>query len=155
MTFTGLAHVALRCTDIDRSIAFYRDVFGFREMFRLDQDDGRLWLVYMHVTDTTYLELFPDGDGREVPGKDATGFNHLCIETSDIDAAVAQLADHGIPLVKPLTTGTRPQPPVLDRRSGRKPHRNHGDGGQLAAVAGAGPSVAETGAPPGRDLDLT
>lgn len=105
MTFTGIAHVALRCTDIDRSIAFYRDIFGFREMFRLNQDDGRLWLVYMHVTDTTYLELFPDGDGREVPGKDATGFNHLCIETGDIDAAVALLVEHGIPLVKPLTTG--------------------------------------------------
>ncbi|TCT33003.1 VOC family protein [Martelella mediterranea] len=105
MIFTGIGHVAIRCTDIDRSLAFYTDVFGFPEMFRLNQDDGRVWLVYLRVTNTLYLELFPDGDGNKVPGPNATGYNHLCVETGDIDAAAKHIEALGVPLVKPVVTG--------------------------------------------------
>ena len=105
MLFTAIGHVAIRCTDIDRSLEFYTKVLGFPEMFRLNQDDGRVWLVYLRVTDTVYLELFPDGAGNEVPGKNATGINHLCVETADIDAAAEHFAQMSVPLTKPVVTG--------------------------------------------------
>jgi len=64
---TAIAHVALRIADIDRSLDFYVGKLGFAEMFRLDRD-GRLWIVYLRITDTQYLELFPGGDGERAPG---------------------------------------------------------------------------------------
>ncbi|PRX09237.1 UNVERIFIED_ORG: lactoylglutathione lyase [Martelella mediterranea] len=105
MVFTGIAHVAIRCTDIEKSLEFYQTVFGFPEMFRLNQDDGRVWLVYLKVTDTVYLELFPEGEGNPVPGPNATGLNHFCVETGDIDAAAKRFADMNVPLAKPVVTG--------------------------------------------------
>ena len=41
---------------------------GFAEMMRLNRDDGSLWLVYLRITDTQFLELFPDGEGERAPG---------------------------------------------------------------------------------------
>jgi lactoylglutathione lyase len=90
-TVTAIAHVALRVTDIDRSLDFYVGKLGYAEMFRLDRDD-RLWIVYLRITDTQYLELFPGGDGERAPGPDRIGPNHFCLEVDDIDAAISELA---------------------------------------------------------------
>ena len=38
----GLRHVALYVADVDRSVAFYGDVFGMREEWRPDRDNAYL-----------------------------------------------------------------------------------------------------------------
>ena len=96
---TAIAHVALRVSNIDRSLDFYVGKLGFAEMFRLDRD-GQLWIVYLRITDTQYLELFPGGDGRRVPVPNQIGPNHFCLEVDDIDAAIAELADKGVSLTQ-------------------------------------------------------
>jgi catechol 2,3-dioxygenase-like lactoylglutathione lyase family enzyme len=63
---SAIGHVALKVADIERSLAFYRDRLGFREIMRLNHDTGELWLVYLRITDTQFLELFPDGEGNDV-----------------------------------------------------------------------------------------
>ena len=66
MTIPGLraiAHWALKVSDLDRSLAFYRDTLGFTEMMRLHHDNGDTWLVYLRITDTQFVELFPGGEG--------------------------------------------------------------------------------------------
>ncbi len=105
MGIRGISHMAIRVKDIDRSLAFYQDVLGFAEMFRLNQEDGSLWLVYLRINDTTYLELFPDGVGERAPGKPAVGFNHICLEVTDIEEVIAEMARHDVPLTSPLQTG--------------------------------------------------
>jgi len=100
---TRIGHVALKVADVGRSLEFYRDRMGFAEMMRLNRDD-RLWLVYLRVTDTQFLELFPDGDGDRAPGSAATAINHFCLECDDLDAAASALRAAGIPLsVEPKT----------------------------------------------------
>jgi lactoylglutathione lyase len=94
---TQLAHVALKVKDIDKSLDFYVKKLGFPEMFRL-QRDGKLWIVYLRVTDDQYIELFPEGVGERAPGRDATGMNHLCLGVDDIDAVVAEIKKAGIKL---------------------------------------------------------
>ena len=59
----GIGHVALKVSNIENSLAFYRDTLGFDEMMRLNRDDGSLWLVYLRITDTQFIELFPGGEG--------------------------------------------------------------------------------------------
>jgi lactoylglutathione lyase len=98
-TVTAIAHVALRIGDIERSLDFYVRKLGFPEMFRLDRD-GRLWIVYLRITDTQYLELFPGGDGKRAPGPNEIGPNHFCLEVDDLDAAIGELADRGVSLTQ-------------------------------------------------------
>ena len=39
---TGLGHVAIKVTDLDRSLDYYVNKLGFPEMLRLNKDDGGL-----------------------------------------------------------------------------------------------------------------
>jgi lactoylglutathione lyase len=101
--------VAIRVRDIARSLDFYVNRLGFDEMFRLDRD-GRLWIVYLRITDDQYLELFPDGAGERAPDADTVAINHICLTVDDIDAVIARLAERGVPL-------TRPKKVVIDRNA--------------------------------------
>lgn len=101
---SGIGHVAIRVKEIARTLDFYCDRLGFTEMFRLDRD-GRLWLLYLRVNDSQFLEIFPDGEGDRAAPREAIGFHHLCLEVSDLDAAVAELAQAGVALTGAAKTG--------------------------------------------------
>ncbi len=94
----GIGHVALRVADIERSLAFYRDTLGFAEMMRLHRADGSLMLIYLRITDTQFVELFPDGQGMTSPGREVTAINHFCLACADLDTTAAALRDKGIRL---------------------------------------------------------
>jgi lactoylglutathione lyase len=100
LTVSAISHVALRVKNIERSLDFYVAKLGFKEMFRLERD-GKLWLMYIRVTDTQYLELFPEGKGEHPAAPDAVGYNHICLEVPDIEQSVQELAALGIPLTRP------------------------------------------------------
>ncbi len=129
----GIGHVALKVADMERSLAFYRDRLGFAEMMRLAHDDGSLWLVYLRVTDTQFLELFPGGEGARAPGPDVTAVNHFCLEIRRSRRHRGRVARSRHPAHCRAKDGRRPQPPVLDRGSGRQPHRIHADDAQQHA----------------------
>jgi lactoylglutathione lyase len=93
-----IGHVALKVADIGRSLEFYRDRLGFSEMMRLNNDDGSLWLVYLRITDTQFLELFPGGKGGLAPGPETTAVNHFCLECDDLDVTATRLREAGIQL---------------------------------------------------------
>ncbi len=98
----GLAHVAIKVTDLDRSLDFYINKLGFPEMLRLNKDDGSTWLVYLRITDDQYLEVFPGAENDRAPGWDANGMNHMCLAVEDIDAVVQRIESAGIALLLPL-----------------------------------------------------
>jgi lactoylglutathione lyase len=103
--FESLGHVAIRVKDMQRSLDFYIGLLGFKEMLRLNYADGSLFLVYLRITDTQYLELFPDGVGDRVPGREAVAINHFCVTTDDIDRTLREVAALGIPLSSELKLG--------------------------------------------------
>ncbi len=73
-------------------------------MMRLDRD-GRLWLLYLQITDTQFLEVFPEATGNRAPPREANGLNHLCLEVGSIDQVVAELEAAGVPLASPKKLG--------------------------------------------------
>ncbi len=99
----SIAHVALKVRDLDRSLDFYATKLGFQEMMRLDKPDGSpgVWLVYLRITDSQYLELFPEGQGDRAPGWNDTAINHICLGVDDLDTTLAHLEAVGIPLLLP------------------------------------------------------
>jgi lactoylglutathione lyase len=102
---TSIAHLAIRARDIDTMVAFYTEKLGFAEMFRLNQDNGSLMLVYLRITDDQYLELFPNGTGDGPTPPQGVGLNHLCLTAPDLDATVAGLTERGVTLTRPLQLG--------------------------------------------------
>lgn len=104
LTVTRITHVAIKVTNVDRTLEFYVNKLGFEEMFRLDRDD-RLWIVYLRITDTQYLEIFPEGEGERAPGAERTGYNHLCLEVPDIHQAARELEAVGVERTRPVVQG--------------------------------------------------
>ena len=104
LTVSSIAHVAIRVKDVDRSLDFYVGKLGMREMMRLDRD-GRLWLLYLRITDTQFLEVFPEGVGERAAEREAVGFNHICLEVGDIDAALRELQPAGVALIRDKQMG--------------------------------------------------
>ena len=98
--FNTLGHYNLKVADLQASIDFYTKI-GFPEFLRLTEKDGSPWIVYMRITDDLYIELLPGGKGR-AGDQVATGLNHLCLTTRDIEATVAELKKLGIPLTAPF-----------------------------------------------------
>lgn len=99
---SGLAHVAIKVTDLQRSLDFYIGKLGFAEMMRLHNDRGAVWLVYLRITDDQYLEIFPGAENDRAPGWNANGMNHMCLAVDDIKSLVADIEAAGIPLLMPL-----------------------------------------------------
>lgn len=104
LTVNSIAHVAIRVKDIDATLDFYSNRLGFAEMLRLDRD-GRLWLIYLRITDDQYLEIFHEGEGERAAESEAVGFNHMCLSVPDIDQTVAELAAAGVALTRPKVLG--------------------------------------------------
>lgn len=99
LTVSEIAHVAIMVSDIERTLDFYVNKLGFDEVMRLDRD-GKLWLVYLRVTDTQFIEVFYGGVGERAPEFEAIGYNHLCLSVPDIEKSVNELAEAGIPLYR-------------------------------------------------------
>ena len=98
--FASLGHLNLKVADLAATIDFYGKL-GFPEFLRLTEEDGTPWIVYLRITDEIYIELLPGGRGR-AGDQQATGLNHICLTTNDIEATAAHLAKVGVPLTAPL-----------------------------------------------------
>jgi lactoylglutathione lyase len=104
LTISSIGHVAIRVKDADRTLDFYINKLGFAEMMRLERD-GRLWLVYLRITDDQFLEIFPEGQGDHAPEREAIGYNHMCLTVPDIDQSVRELEAAGVPLSRSKAKG--------------------------------------------------
>ena len=95
----GIAHAAFTVKDMDASVAFYENVFGFKKAFVMNHPQtGKPWIVYVHVSDDAFIELF-FGGVNEHPFKDENiGYSHLCLEVTDINAAAEAVKAAGAPL---------------------------------------------------------
>jgi catechol 2,3-dioxygenase-like lactoylglutathione lyase family enzyme len=85
----GLSHIALSVVDPDRSLAFYRAVFGVREYFR---DETTIQVVGPGPHDVIAFEKRPAHAGT--PGG-IIHFGFRLTQAEDIDAAVAAVTAAG------------------------------------------------------------
>ena len=102
---TGFGHLALKVQDLDASLVFYRDSLGLSEMTRLVDDKGAAWIVYLRITNTSFLELFPSGHPGRAADEAEVGVNHICFSVEDIEATAARFAAAGVTLTSPIQTG--------------------------------------------------
>lgn len=97
LSLRHIHHIAIICSDYERSKAFYTEVLGcriVREVYRRERNSYKLDLM---VGDKYQIELFsfPNPPMR-VSGPEACGLRHLAFAVEDIAAAVAELSRMGI-----------------------------------------------------------
>jgi catechol 2,3-dioxygenase-like lactoylglutathione lyase family enzyme len=78
-TLAGVAHVALRVSDLARSRAFYQKL-GFEQAFAFTKD-GVTSEAFFKVNDRQFIEIYP----QQQPSQ-SIGFMHLCFESTDLEA---------------------------------------------------------------------
>ncbi len=99
---SSIGHTAYNCYKFDQTLDFYTRVLGFPQMFEMHNDEGKLWIVYLRVTDNVYIELFPK-DG-EAPAK-GDSYSHLCLEVTDIENTFSAVIERGAPVDAQVKTG--------------------------------------------------
>src|SRR6201992_2011225 len=53
----GINHVALAVPDLDKAVEYYTKTMGFPEAFRVKNAMGQVQLVYVQVSQNTFIEL--------------------------------------------------------------------------------------------------
>ena len=97
MNFSAIHHVAIIVSDYEVSREFYVERLGFEVVRENWRPEKRDWKLDLRVNPTTELEIFaPENPPARPSYPEACGLRHLAFRVSDIDAAVAKLAERGI-----------------------------------------------------------
>lgn len=88
----GISHVAVKASDVEKSVAFYRDFLGFAEQGRLNYtNDGSLMLAFMKVSDDQQIEIFDASKLKPESDK----LYQIALQVEDAEAMRAHLAASG------------------------------------------------------------
>ncbi|MED4014571.1 VOC family protein [Sutcliffiella cohnii] len=97
MNISGIHHVAIICSNYEKSKQFYTKVLGLpiiEETYREERDSYKLDL---QLPDGTQIELFSFPDAPVRPSyPEAQGLRHLAFKVEDVEESVAELLDKGI-----------------------------------------------------------
>ena len=97
-----LLHTMIRVGDLDRSIAFYTQVLGMKELRRKDYPDGRFTLAFVGYgdeADHTVIELTHNWDTKAY--EIGTGFGHLAVSVPDAYKACEEVTAKGGKVTRP------------------------------------------------------
>ena len=100
-----LLHTRYRVADLDKTVAFYRDVLGLEEVRRSTSPRGSRLVFLKAPGSEELIELCQfDASGPVIVGPDLT---HLAFEVDDLDAFARHAAAQGYPLSDgPTPTGS-------------------------------------------------
>ena len=98
-------HTMVRVTDLEASIAFYRDALGLELLSRRDVPEGKFTLVFLAAPgdSTAQVELTHNWEPEAYTG--GRNFGHLAYAVDDIYAACQRLVDHGVTINRPPRDG--------------------------------------------------
>jgi glyoxylase I family protein len=121
LDFRDFSHITVRVSDIERSLAFYRDGLGLRVIFDVALDGagleavtgtkgarGRMVGLLVPGAGRVSIELlgFHSPKSEPPPRGRFTGYSNISLSVDDLDAAHAACVARGLePLQKPVDVG--------------------------------------------------
>jgi lactoylglutathione lyase len=98
-------HTMVRVTDVDKSLHFYRDLLGLKEIRRNENEKGRYTLIFLAAPgqEETPVELTYNWDPEAYTG--GRNFGHLAYEVDDIYAFCDKLQKAGVTINRPPRDG--------------------------------------------------
>ena len=97
MALLGVHHVAVICSDYERSKRFYVDVLGCRVIAENYREARQSYKLDLGLPDGTQIELFSFPNPPSRPSRpEACGLRHLAFDVDDVDEWKARLESQGI-----------------------------------------------------------
>ena len=99
ISVAGVGHVVLKVSDLERAVAFYRDVLGLTEITRRDFGDGAMAFMSngQHHHDIALVDV---GVDARRPQPSDIGLYHVALKIGDdldaLRAAKAHLEEHSV-----------------------------------------------------------
>ena len=98
-------HVAIIVRNIEQALVFYRDTLGITpsEIKEVPTEEVRIAFLPMGGPGGSELELIepttPNSSLTRFLEKRGEGLHHICLEVGDIDAALAEMQEKGVPVL--------------------------------------------------------
>jgi methylmalonyl-CoA epimerase len=98
-------HVAIIVRNIEQALVFYRDALGITpsEIKEVPTEQVRIAFLPMGGPGGSELELIepitPNSSLTRFLEKRGEGLHHICLEVADIDAALAEMQEKGVPVL--------------------------------------------------------
>jgi len=98
-------HTMVRVLDLEKSLDFYCDKLGLKEIGRRDVEQGRFTLVFLAAPgdENAQVELTHNWDPEDFG--EARNFGHLAYEVNDIYATCQKLMAAGVTINRPPREG--------------------------------------------------
>jgi glyoxylase I family protein len=131
-----IKHIALSTQDVDKTAKFYIDVFGMKEIARIDSPGARGYYLSDGDINLAILNFKNDAVAGAERGKGWNGIHHIGFQVESLDAIAERLA----------AAGSEPRHDVNDALGVGQGRREHGN----VEVKYSGPDgvmvdVSETG----------
>jgi methylmalonyl-CoA epimerase len=98
-------HVAIIVRNIEQALVFYRDTLGITpsEIKEVPTEQVRIAFLPMGGPGGSEIELIepitPDSSLTRFLEKRGEGLHHICLEVADIDTALAEMQEKGVPVL--------------------------------------------------------
>jgi lactoylglutathione lyase len=98
-------HTMVRVTDLDQSLAFYRDALGLELVSKKDVPQGKYTLAFLAAPGdhSAQVELTFNWEPEAYTG--GRNFGHLAYAVDDIYATCRRLMEHGVTINRPPRDG--------------------------------------------------
>ncbi|MEE1944701.1 VOC family protein [Pedobacter sp. KR3-3] len=95
--FNRIHHIAIICTDYERSKYFYVNQLGFEVLAEVYREERKSYKLDLAVNGIYQLELFSFENPPVRPSRpEAAGLRHLAFEVDDVQKTAAELNAKGI-----------------------------------------------------------
>jgi len=93
----SIHHVAIICSDYERSRGFYNETLGLPIVREVYREARQSWKCDLEVSPGVQLELFSFAEPPLRPSRpEAQGLRHLAFVVDDIDTSIATLLSRGV-----------------------------------------------------------
>jgi glyoxylase I family protein len=97
MKTSGIHHIAIICSDYEKSKHFYVEILGFSVIAETFRETRNSYKLDLRVGEHDQIELFSFPAPPKRPSRpEACGLRHLAFAVEDIDRSVADLQSKGV-----------------------------------------------------------
>lgn len=97
MNIKHIHHVAIICSDYERSKQFYTQVLGFTAKLEHYRAERKSYKLDLCINDQYQIELFSFPNSAERANyPEARGLRHLAFAVENLDTAIADLREKGV-----------------------------------------------------------
>ena len=97
MKLLNIHHIAIICSDYEKSKDFYVRILGLTPINEVYREERNSYKLDLEVNGHYQIELFSFSNPPVRPSyPEATGLRHLAFAVEDIDEAVSALTDQGV-----------------------------------------------------------